>query len=228
MASPAPDHSALLESFLLRTYMEALHDPAGSAQDQLQRRMAIEHLILEQGTGMLRVLQRAFNVIDDLNTNPQVAQWFMTFVSSLSEDWLRETSLGIPQRIWRESVDVRLRRKAADLIAKIEVAIDPYLSTAYGSSLVALFREAQPKPFDGPLAPDAKLIIDVLFERAKLMPLSLLNSPQGALGRYSLRVVRYCFADEYPKMSAEQIDTVASLAGDVNDALRGRILIALV
>ena len=121
----------------------------------------------------------------------------MTFAFSLAEEWVREVSLSVAEDFWRAIPERRLRTKAVHLITKVEVDNDPSLASAYGSGLVRLFREAQPLPFEQPLAEDARPIIQALFGRLKVTPLSLWDRPSGALSRYVLRVMRYCYKDRY-------------------------------
>jgi hypothetical protein len=226
MASPPiqPDMNAQLNSFLLREYITALHDPRRSPDEQLGQRMALEHLILTNGHGLLRELQRAFNIEDELlAASSHVAEWFVSFVSSLGRDWLQHVNLSTVERFWRVLADVRLRRSAIDLILKIEVANDPSPNAAPGSLVVSLFREAQPEPFRTPLAEAARIIVDTLFSRVRLTPVSIINSADGALSRYSVRVVRYCYKDQYQILTPEEMDAVVSLAGNVNEDLRQRI-----
>ena len=158
-----------LDSFLLRTYIAEMRDTRRSTEEQLHRQMALEHLILTNGISALREVQGAFNVGDEqLARDFEVAQWFMTFASSLKSDLLREVKLSVIERFWRTMADRRLRQAAIGLIAKIVTVNDPSLNSAYGSSLVGLFRKLQPQPFSEPLQEDAQLIVLTLFRRVKL------------------------------------------------------------
>jgi hypothetical protein len=226
---PQRDLSAQLDSLLLRAYIEMLYDSRWSADEQLQRQLALEHLLLTQGTEAIRRVERAFNMEDEpLVAHSALVQWFMRFASSLPEERLREVGLSTIERFWRVFDDVRIRRSAIDLIARVEVANDPTASSARGSLLVSLFRGVQPRPFSLPLADGADLIVRTLLFRVRSTPVYILDSPQGKLSWYGLKVVRYCFCDPYQTLAPEELDTIVSLAGDLNDDVRQRIYQGLV
>ena len=187
-------------------------------------RMDLDHLVLSHGVGALREVQRAFNLTTELTAaDLPAAEWFISFASSLDGPWLREVSLSVVERFFRELKDSRMRRASVELIAKVEAVDDPAAQGASGSLLVTLFRQAQPEPFLMPLSEAGSLIVLTLLARAKLTADSVWQSPQGSLANRALRVVRYCFRDEYQKLTPTEMDSVVSLAGEVSDELRQRI-----
>ena len=225
MATGAPqiDLTAQMCSFLLRGYVAAMNETRFSPDDRLKWRMDLESFVLNYGTNALKELQRAFNVSIQEDSS-YAAEWFVAFIASRDENWLRETSLSVIESFWRGLRDNRIRRPAIDLILKVEVAIDPSASSAFGSQLISLFREIQPDPFEKELRPDSRLIFDCLVKRIKLTPDSVFPKPSGSLARYSLQVLRYCFRNRFDKLTISDAKHIISMAGDLTFSTRQRLL----
>jgi hypothetical protein len=151
-----------------------------------------------------------------------IAAWFMAFVGARNQEWLRSVQLGIPERFFRTLTDTRTRRTTIDFIAKVEATNDPTGASAEGSLIAGLFRGAQPEPFAATLAPDAALIIEALSTRLRITPPALLGTDQGALARYTMRVIRYCFKGRHDRFSPKEIDHVSTLI-NIHDQLRDRL-----
>jgi hypothetical protein len=128
MASSQPtfDLGAPWQSFLLSGYVSRLFDSRIDPDERLALRMELESLILSHGPLMLREVQKCFNVSSEalLELRP-VQEWFVTFVSSLESDWLKETNLALIARFWYFLESTRLRRTVTELILRIEFASDP-------------------------------------------------------------------------------------------------------
>jgi hypothetical protein len=224
-----PDFDAQLDSMLLGSYIDRMYDARFTRDEQLRFRLALEHLLLTFGRAGIRRIERAFNVSDtQLAERAHSAEWFMTFVSSLPGDLLREVGLPTIERFWRFIPDERTARHAIEVIARIEVANDIPESYAHTSLLVSRFRESQPNAFAQPLADNADLIARTLLARVRITPLPVLASDQGRLSRYCLAVVRFCFANQYQALSPEQMDYVVGLVGEVSAGQKQRIYQGLV
>lgn len=220
-SAPQIDLTAQLGSFLLRGYVATFYDLRHTPEERLKSRMDLESFLLSYGPKALKELQRAFNVQDQqVPAASYAAGWFISFVSSRDENWLRAVNLGIIERFWRTLRDVTIRRGAIDLITKVEATLDPSGASAFGSLLIALFREKQPDPFADQLATDSSLIVDCLLTRIKLTPPLTFASPQGNLAQYCLRVLRYCFRDRFETLTDSEAEAIVALAGDVSENVK--------
>ena len=225
MASfPQVDLTAQLSAFLLSGYVATFYDPRHTMEERLQCRMDLESFLLSHGPNALKEVQRAFNIQDQEVTGlAHVADWFISFVSSMNEEWLRVVNLSVIESFWKRLKDDRVRRAAIDLIAKVETANEPTGNTAYGSLLVSLFRAKQADPFASELSPESHLIISSLLDRIRLTPPPVFASPQGTLARYSLGVLRFCFKDRFERFSPLEIDYIVRLAGDIDEFVEERL-----
>ena len=99
---PSKDPNALLKAFLLNAYVATFYDQRRTPEESLSARMSFESFLLEGGPLMLERLQDAFDLG---GVQPAVAEWFMTFASSLSEEWLKKVRYGPLERFWRDLRD---------------------------------------------------------------------------------------------------------------------------
>lgn len=104
--------------------------------------------------------------------------------------------------------------------SKIEYISDPYGAAAYGSLIVSLFRENQPALLKAALSDRAAVIVERLFVRVRLTPLSVLSNSPSHIARYAMRVLRYCYKDQYQSLSAEELDAIVALGGEMNAEVR--------
>jgi hypothetical protein len=217
------DFSGHLSGFLLRAYLAAIHDPQYAPTERLRAQLEFEAFLLRMGAEMLGPLQSALTSHD---TRPEhdvpIAAWFMAFVGALDEAWLRRVQLTTAERFFRTLTDARTRRSAIDLIVKVEAINDPTGAAAEGSLIAGLFQGAQPEPFATPLRPDAALIMDTLATRLRITPPALLDTAQGGLARYTMRVIRYCFKGRFDRFSPQEVDYVSTLI-NLRDELRNRL-----
>lgn len=101
-------------------------------------------------------------------------------------------------------------------MVQVEHVNDPYGAAARGSLIVSLFRENQPALLGAPLSDRASIIVERLFVRVRLTPISaVINSPSHIV-RYALRVLRYCYKDQYQSLSAGELDAIVALGGEMN------------
>ena len=101
-------------------------------------------------------------------------------------------------------------------MVQVEHVNDPYGTAAHGSLIVSLFRENQPALLGAPLSDRAAIIVERLFVRVRLTPISaVINSPSHIV-RYALRVLRYCYKDQYQSLSAGELDVIVALGGEMN------------
>lgn len=221
MAFPELDISAMLHGFLLHAYIAAFHDGQRNPDDRLQAQLNLEAFLLRHGPPMLLHLQRGMNVgAPDPSADAAVARWFLQFVGSLPEPWLRATNLGTIERFWRQIPDPRIAHAAVDRILQVEFVIDPFGNAAFGSLLVSFFREVQPALLANPLSDRAAIIIESLFARTRLTPASTIRGAPSHIARYALRVLRYCYKDQYQPLSADELDRIVALGGEMTDEAR--------
>jgi hypothetical protein len=207
MAFPAPDLSAVLHGFLLHAYIAAFGDPRRHPDDRLHAQLDLEAFLLRHGPPMLLFVQRGFNVgVTDAAAEATVAGWFLQFVASRPEAWLRVTNLGTIERFWRQ--------------VQVEYVNDPFGGAAHGSLLVSLFREAQPALLTAPLSDRAAIIVEGLFARTRLTPVPTITAVQSHIARYALRVLRYCYKDQYQSLSPFELDAIVALGGEMTDEAR--------
>ena len=221
MAFPEPDANATLNAFLLHAYIAAFHDPQRNLDERLHAQLSLESFLLSHGPPMLVYLQRGINVgAPDPAAEMAMARWFLEFVGSLPEAWLRVTNLSTIERFWRRIPDPRIAQAAADRIAQVEYVHDPFGHAAFGSLLVSLFREVQPLLLDDPLSDRAAIIIESLFARTRLTRAAVISGAQAHVARYALRVLRYCYKDQYQSLSADELDAIVALGGEMTDDTR--------
>lgn len=221
MAFPTLDLSAALHGFLLQAYIVAFGYPQRHPEDRLQAQLDLEAFLLRHGPPILPYLQRGINVgAADPAVETAVAGWFLQFVGSRPEAWLRATSLGTIERFWRQVPDTRIARAAVDRIVQVEYVNDPFGAAAHGSLLVNLFREAQPALLTAPLSDRAAIIVEGLFARVRLTPVAVITAAQSHIARYALRVLRYCYMDQYQSLSAPELDAIVVLGGEMTDEVR--------
>ena len=222
MAAPQQiDLSAALYSFLLRAYISSFEDARRPPDERMKAQLDLEAFLLSHGPRALQYLQHALNIGEaEPTAEMAAARWFIRFVGSLSEEWLQAVSLGTIERFWRQVLEPATARAAVDLIATVEYVNDPFANAARGSLLVSLFNEVQPEPLTTPLSERADIIVQRLFARATMTRISSINRGQPHIVKYALRVLRYCFKDEYQALTAEELDAVVAHGGDVNDEVR--------
>jgi hypothetical protein len=221
MAFPALDLSAVLHGFLLHAYIAAFGDPRRHPDDRLHAQLDLEAFLLRHGPPILLYVQRGFNVGEtDAAAEATVAEWFLQFVGSRPEEWLRATNLSTIERFWRQVPDPRIAQAAVDRIIQVEFVNDPFGGAAHGSLLVSLFREAQPALLTAPLSDRAAIIVEGLLARTRLTPVPTITGVQSHIARYALRVLRYCYKDQYQSLSPFVLDAIVALGGDMTDEVR--------
>lgn len=221
---PAPDLGARLASFLVQSYARKMFDARFAPDERLAARMEFESFILSHGPPMLREVQKFLNGSDEaLRESALVAEWLVSFVSSLEKDWLTEVPIVNIERLWNVFDSPRFRPKIVDLIARLEWTSDPSGAFADSSRLVRLFGDAQPERLATPLHPASLLIVETLFERVKGTSIQLATSA-GSFATYCLRVIRYCFADRYTRLQPSDARRIRELGGELTTALQEHVV----
>ena len=216
------DFSGHLSGFLLRAYIRRIDDPSHPSIDRLPAQLELDAFLLRMGPEMLGPLQRALMIEEgEPEHEAPVADWFMGFIGGRDQEWLKRVNLPLLERFFRSLSDARTRRSAIDLILKVEAINDPTGATAEGSLVAGLFQRAQPEPFAASLTPDAALIIGTLAAQLRMLMPKFINTAQGSLGSYAMRVIRYCFKSRYQRFSPEEIDYISGLI-EIQDEIRDR------
>lgn len=221
-AAAAPDLRATLQNFLLFSFIEAGNDPLKSRQENENSLSKLEAFVLRFGPEMLPHLSSSFNVNDwTLATAQLASKWFVTFLSSLDSTWLRAADVTLIQRFWTLYPNLAFRRSAIELMAKIERSDNTRAARPDLSSIVPMFRRAQPDPWAHPLSPEADSIAEAIFARAMLTSEALWKAG-GTLADYMLRVLRYCFIPRGDAPRPGQIERILASAGELTDQQRKR------